>query len=105
MIYLKTKDESAYAYQCTDEVRSIVESYYPEGSYLVGTTPSTQDIQTIITNDYNYVNILSLLGVAVVVLLTFHSFIIPIVVMIPIEVAIFFNMAIPYLAGDKMIYM
>lgn len=25
--------------------------------------------------------------------------------MIPIEVAIFFNMAIPYLAGDKMIYM
>ena len=65
-------------------------------SYLVGTTPSTQDIQTIITNDYNYVNILSLLGVAVVVLLTFRSFIIPIVVMIPIEVAIFFNMAIPY---------
>lgn len=105
MIYLKTKDESAYAYQCTDEMRSIVDSYYPEGSYLVGTTPSTQDIQTIITNDYNYVNILSLLGVAVVVLFTFHSFIIPIVVMIPIEVAIFFNMAIPYLAGDKMIYM
>ena len=105
LIYLKTKDESTYAYQCTDEVRSIVESYYPEDSYLVGMTPSTQDIQSIITNDYNFVNVLSLLGVAFVILFTFHSAIIPIVVMIPIEVAIFFNMAMPYLTGDTMIYM
>ena len=105
LIYLKTKDESTYAYQCTDEVRSIVESYYPEDSYLVGMTPSTQDIQSIITNDYNFVNVLSLLGVAIVILFTFHSAIIPIVVMIPIEVAIFFNMAMPYLTGDTMIYM
>ena len=105
LIYLKTKDESTYAYQCTDEVRSIVESYYPEDSYLVGMTPSTQDIQSIITYDYNFVNVLSLLGVAIVILFTFHSAIIPIVVMIPIEVAIFFNMAMPYLTGDTMIYM
>lgn len=105
LIYLKTKDESTYAYQCTDEVRSIVKSYYPEDSYLVGMTPSTQDIQSIITNDYNFVNVLSLLGVAIVILFTFHSAIIPIVVMIPIEVAIFFNMAMPYLTGDTMIYM
>ena len=105
LIYLKTKDESTYAYQCTDEVRSIVESYYPEDSYLVGMTPSTQDIQSIITNDYNFVNVLSLLGVAIVILFTFHSAIIPIVVMIPIEVAIFFNITKPYLTGDTMIYM
>lgn len=105
LIYLKTKDESAYAYQCTDEIRSIVQSYYPEDSHLVGMTPSTQDIQSIITKDYEFVNVLSLLGVAIVIMLTFHSAIIPLVVMIPIEVAIFFNMALPYLTGNTMIYM
>lgn len=105
LIYLKTKDESVYAYQCTDEIRSIVQSYYPEDSHLVGMTPSTQDIQSIITKDYEFVNVLSLLGVAIVIMLTFHSAIIPLVVMIPIEVAIFFNMALPYLTGNTMIYM
>ena len=105
LIYLKTKDESAFAYQCTDEVREIVQSYYPENAYLVGMTPSTQDIQSIITTDYNFVNILSLLGVAIVIMLTFHSAVIPLVVIVPIEVAIFFNMALPYLTGNSMIYM
>lgn len=105
LIYIRTKDESDLAFQCADEIRSIVQSYYPEDSYIVGMTPSTQDIKSIITTDYNYVNILSLLGVAIVILFTFHSAIIPIVVMIPIEVAIFFNMALPYFTGDTMIYM
>lgn len=105
LIYLKTKDESAFAYQCTDEVRSMVQSYYPEGSYLVGMTPSTQDIQDVITTDYNFVNILSLLGVALVILFTFRSAVIPIIVIIPIEIAVFFNMVMPYLTGSTMIYM
>lgn len=105
LIYIRTKDESDLAFQCADEIRSIVQSYYPEDSYIVGMTPSTQDIKSIITTDYSYVNILSLLGVAIVILFTFHSAIIPIVVMIPIEVAIFFNMALPYFTGDTMIYM
>lgn len=105
LIYIRTKDESDLAFQCADEIRTIVQSYYPEDSYIVGMTPSTQDIKSIITTDYNYVNILSLLGVAIVILFTFHSAIIPIVVMIPIEVAIFFNMALPYFTGDTMIYM
>lgn len=105
LIYIKTADESDLAFRCTDEIRDIVEKHYPEGAYVVGMTPSTQDIKKIITVDYNRVNILSLLGVAIVVLFTFKSPIIPIVVMIPIEVAIFFNMALPYLFGDKMIYM
>lgn len=105
LIYIRTADESDLAFQCSDEIQSIVRKYYPENSYVIGVTPSTQDIKEIITKDYNFVNILSLLGVALVILITFKSGIIPLVVMIPIEVAIFINMAIPYLLGDKMIYM
>lgn len=105
LIYVRSSDESAFAYECTDEIRTIMQKYYPQNSYLVGVTPSTQDIQSIITNDYNIVNILSILGVMIVIMITFKSLIVPIVVIIPIEVAIFFNMAIPYLCGDTMIYM
>ena len=77
MIYVKTSDESDFAFQCANEITSIVKSYYPEDSYITGVIPSTQDIKSIIT----------------------------VVVLIPIEVAVFFNMAVPYFTGESMLYM
>ena len=105
LIYIRTKTESDQAFKCADEIQSIIQTYYPQGSYLVGETPSTQDIKSTITDDYNRVNNLSMLGVFLVVMFSFRSFIIPVIVMIPIEIAIFLNMAIPYLEGDTMVFM
>lgn len=105
LIYIRTKEESGTAFQCSSELQQILEEYYPEDSYLVGQTPSTQDIKTTITSDNARVNFWSLAGVFLVVMASFHSLITPLVVMIPIEVAIFFNMAVPYLAGDTLVYL
>ena len=105
LIYVRSKGESEKAFQYSDEIQSIMKKYYPEESYLVGATPSTQDIKTTITADYSRVNTLSLIGVFVVVMFSFRSVLIPIITMIPIEVAIFINMAVPYIAGETMIFM
>lgn len=105
LIYTRTKTESDQAFKFADEIKDILKKYYPDDSYLVGETPSTQDIKTTITADNTRVNLISLLGVFLVVMFSFRSFIIPVVVMIPIEVAIFANMAMPYLSGDTMVYM
>lgn len=104
LIYVRSKGESPLAYQCSDEIQALMRMHYPEDSYLVGATPSTQDIQTTITKDYSLVNVLSLLGVFLVVMWSFKSLIIPLIIMIPIETAIFINMAVPYIAGDTMIF-
>ncbi|MDO5417660.1 MAG: MMPL family transporter [Lachnospiraceae bacterium] len=105
LMYTRTKEESDMAFQCADEIREIIRQYYPEESYLVGGTPSTQDIKTVITKDYKLVNLLSILGVFLVVMFTYKSLAIPLVVMIPIEVAIYFNMAVPYLKGEQVVFM
>ena len=105
LIYIRTKTESDQAFKGADEIRDILERYYPENSYLVGETPSTQDIKTTITADNSRVNLLSMLGVFLVVMFSFRSFAIPMIVMVPIEAAIFLNMAMPYLAGDTMVFM
>lgn len=105
LIYVKSSDESDFAFQCADEIRGLVTSYYPEDSYVTGVIPSTQDIKSILTTDYSFVNLLSILGVGLVVLISFKSAIIPIIVLIPIEVAVFLNMAVPYFTGEKMLYM
>ena len=43
LIYIRTKTESDQAFKGADEIRDILERYYPENSYLVGETPSTQE--------------------------------------------------------------
>ena len=46
-----------------------------------------------------------LAGVFLVVMMSFKSAVMPILVIIPIEVAIFINMAMPYFQGVEMVYM
>lgn len=67
IINVRSAGESDDAFQFSDNIRAIIDKYYPnETTYLVGVTPSTQDIKDIIVPDYNRVNIVSLLGVALV---------------------------------------
>lgn len=104
LISMETREESSYSFQCSEKLTEIVKNYYPEDSYVIGMTPTTIDIRDILTDDYNRVSIISLAGVALVVMLTFHSVMVPVLVIIPIEVAIYLNMTIPYIIGDSMVY-
>ena len=104
LISMENREESSYSFQCSEKLTEIVKKYYPEDSYVIGMTPTTMDIRDILTDDYNRVSIISLAGVALVVMLTFHSVMVPILVIIPIEVAIYLNMTIPYIIGDSMVY-
>lgn len=104
LVSMKTQEESSYSFECSDKLTEIVKKYYPEDSYVIGMTPTTIDIRDILTEDYNRVSIISLLGVAVVVMITFGSVMVPILVIIPIEVAIYLNMTLPYIMGDSMVY-
>lgn len=104
MISVDSEQESEYAFACSEDLERVIKEYYPENSYMIGMTSTTMDIRDILTDDYNKVSLLSLAGVAVVVMITFHSVLVPILVIIPIEVAIYLNMTLPYIMGENMIY-
>lgn len=104
MVYTKTKDESPAAFRCADQVQSIMKSYYPQGSYIVGPTTFAQDIKTTINSDYNKVDAISILTVALVILVNFRSLLLPILLLVPIEIAVFINMVFPFLAGNKLMF-
>lgn len=104
LISMATNEESDYAFACSDTLAATVREYYPEGAYVIGMTPTTIDIRDILTEDYNRVSIISLIGVALVVMATFRSILVPVFVIIPIEVAIYLNMTLPYVLGDSVIY-
>ena len=104
MISVNTTQESEYAFDCSRRIEQVVKDYYPENAYVIGMTPTTIDIKEILTDDYNKVSILSLIGVAIVVMLTFMTVLVPVLVIIPIEVAIYLNMTLPYVLGESLIY-
>jgi len=105
MVNISTQGESDYAFQCSNQIEKVVKQYYPNNSYLMGATPSTQDIKTTITADYDRVDKLSLIAVALVVAVSFLSIFAPVVIIIPIEMAVFMNMFFPYLVGDKLFFL
>lgn len=106
IINVRSAGESDAAFRYADEIRAIIDRYYPdEQTYLVGVTPSTQDIKEIIVPDNNRVNIVSLLGVALVVAITYKALLLPLVVLIPIECAIYINTALPYIYGQRTMYL
>ena len=106
IVNVKTDSESEFAFACLDEIKNITYKYFAaQDVYFLGSTPATYDMKQIISADYQRVNLISILGVAVVVLFTFKSLSLTLAVMIPIEVAIYFNTALPYLYGNKLAFL
>ena len=101
IINVRSAGESDDAFQFSDNIRAIIDKYYPnETTYLVGVTPSTQDIKGYYCTGLQPCQHRFLLGVALVIAITYKALILPIVVLIPIECAIFINTALPYIYGQ-----
>jgi len=105
LVSLKTASESDLACNSINEISQIVKKHYPEDSYIIGATPSTMDIKDVIVDDWTKIDLISMLGVALAIMIAFRSLALPLVLMIPIQMAIFVNMTFPYLAGKQIMFM
>lgn len=105
LVNLKSDTETEAAFVYDEDLKSTVKKYYPEESYFVGKTPVAKDIRSIILEDNKEVNFISILGVALVVFMAFGSLAMTLVVLIPIEVAVYVNMALPFLYGQKLAFL
>ena len=105
LVNVRSDTETDLAFTYDDQIKAIVTRYYPENAYFIGKTPVAKDIKGIILKDNKEVNMISILGVALVVFMAFGSLAITLVVLVPIEVAIYVNMALPYLYNEKLAFL
>lgn len=105
LVNVRSDTETELAFTYDDQIKAIVNRYYPENAYFIGKTPVAKDIKGIILKDNKEVNMISILGVALVVFMAFGSLAITLVVLVPIEVAIYVNMALPYLYNEKLAFL
>ena len=81
-----------------DEVNKIVKSYDKKG-IVVGQGALIKDLVETYDIDYNNVNIYSIGCIFIVLLFVLKSFILPILLIITIEFAIFMNLGLSYFSG------
>ncbi len=83
------------------ELNAIVKKYDSTGM-LIGEAPCTKDLITITDKDFKVVSVVSIVAVFLIILLTFKSVSIPIILVAVIEFAIFINMGIPAYTGTTL---
>jgi predicted RND superfamily exporter protein len=94
-------DEGEEAFATVAQVHSTAAAYYPTYS-LTGTSATLYDMKTVVENDTTKVNMAAILGIFLVLLLTFRSGRLPIILVFVIETAIWINLAIPYFSGQSL---
>ena len=91
-------------FELVEEVRAVVEKYYPGEWYLAGEGVSTYDLMDTITADMVKVNPVAIGTVFLVLLLTLKSAVLPIILVLSIETAIWINLSIPYFTDSTIFY-
>ncbi|MCR5103047.1 MAG: MMPL family transporter [Eubacterium sp.] len=99
---LGTEDEETF--EKIDEIKEKASAYYGEEFHLIGGSVSTYDLKNVISADSIKVNMIAIGAVFLVLLLSFRSLIIPVMLTLSIEGAIWITMAVPYITGSHLFY-
>ena len=83
------------------EIDEIVKSYDPN-ALVIGEAPMMKDLEDVTNVDLVNVNTLSIAAIFVIIMLTFKSISLPIILVSVIEFAIMVNMAVPYYQGVEL---
>ena len=106
LLYLNLPESGQETYDFIDTIRETARKYYPEGDiYVVGNSTTEYDFQKSFSTDNVVVSIVSILIVLVVLLFTFKSAGMPILLILVIQGAIWMNFSIPAMTGNQIFFM
>ncbi len=104
VLNLKTDAEGEDTFDLVEEIRDTAQKHFPNEYYLAGEAVSTYDLMDTITTDTLKVNLIAIAAVFVVLLLSEKSIVLPIILVLAIETAIWINLSIPYFTSSYVFY-
>lgn len=102
LLDLPTESEESFHY--LDVIHGIAARYYDE-YYVVGETTSSNDLRTSFEKDNLIISILTVVFVVIVLILTFKSAGLPLLLIAIIQGSIWCNFSIPYLKGSNLFFL
>ncbi len=97
ILYTDTGEEEPAAFETIEAIREIANKYY-ETNYLTGSSATLYDMKSVVSSDTKRVNLVAIIGIFLVLLVTFRSISLPFILVFCIETAIWINLSIPYFA-------
>lgn len=104
VISVNAHSEGEETFALVEAMRGIANRYYPDSYYLAGESVSTYDLMDTVTSDMVKVNLIAIGAVFLILLLTMRSVILPVILVLSIETAIWINMSIPYFSDSTIFY-
>ncbi len=104
ILNVDTPDEGKKAFRIVDTLRETAEAYYPGESHLLGESAVNDDLMETITGDSLKVLLAGLFSIGMVLMITFRSFSMPLILLLVIQGSIWLNMGLPYFQGSHLNY-
>lgn len=106
LVYLNLPQESEETFNFIDKLHDITERYYEEDKiYVVGESVSQYDLKKCFARDNTVTSVISILAVLVVLLFTFKSAGMPVLLIAVIQGCIWVNFSFPAVFHDNLFFL
>ena len=106
VVYLNLPEESDETFAFLGTIHEVLERHYPrQQCYVVGNSTSALDLSSSFVNDNNLISVLSALFVILILLFTFQSAGLPVLLIIVIQGAIWMNFSFPTLSDTPLYFL
>ncbi|WP_026673427.1 efflux RND transporter permease subunit [Alkalihalobacterium bogoriense] len=96
--------EGDIPFSIVEAVQEQAALYYGEEALSLGESVTLYDIKNTVEKDNIVVNVMTVVTIAIVLLVTFRSFTIPVVLLVTIQAAVWVNLSIPYFTDTSLVF-
>ena len=105
VVYLDLPEEGEETYAFLDQIHVIADKYYDQPVYAIGNSTSSRDLGSTFAKDNLLITILSITFVMIVLLFTFKSAGLPVLLVIVIQGSIWMNFSFPTLTKEPLYFL
>lgn len=105
VVYLNLPEEGDETFAFLDRVHEMMAKYYTDNYYVVGNSTSDYDLSSSFSRDNLVISILSALFVIIILLFTFKSAGLPVLLILVIQGSIWINFSFPYLMDSPLYFL
>lgn len=100
-----TPEESEETFALLDQMREIAAHYYGDQVILVGNSTNARDLENSFSSDNLKISVLTALFVMIILLFTFKSAGLPILLVLTIQGSIWINFSFPFLTNTNLFFL
>ena len=105
VVYLNLPEESDETMDFLDTMHALIAKYYSSDTYIVGNSTNVKDLSSSFGEDNLLISVLSALFVVIILLFTFKSAGLPVLLIVVIQGSIWINFSVPTIQHESLYFL